>query len=208
MKNNMLWLALLTCGMTSCKPVTGLLHVTQPMKVIHHQSENCNPMGHACPDPKENVNLNPGDYIIKVQVSNKRTAVISMKTASRQLNLNLNIPSGRGIPENGPLHLTAQESGQPFDFYSVTKTSRSDSAIRRTFESCQVEETETVCSPQGCWVQRRTRFGTRDIRYFDRTTVQKLQGSFTDPSSKEQLATLDGDRNSVERIIQSEGPCF
>ncbi len=208
MKINLLWLALLACGLTSCNPVTGILRVEKMLQVIHQQNQTCNPMGHSCPDPKETVNIKPGDYVIKMQLTNKRTAVVFMKTASRQLTLNLNIPSGRGLPENGPFHLTSQESGQPFDLQAVMTTNRTDSAPQRMFEACQVEENETVCSPQGCWVQHRIRQGARDIRYFDRTTVQKLEGSFMDASSKEQLATLDGDRRSVDRIIQSTGPCF
>ncbi len=208
MKNKLLWLALLAGGLTSCNPVTGLLKVEKPLKVIHQQAQNCNPMGHACPDQKETVNINPGDYVIKMQLSSKKVAVISMKTASRQLTLNLNIPNGRGIPENGPFHLTAQESGQPFDFESVMTTKRTDSTSQRTFEACQVEQNETICNPQGCWIEHRIRQGARDIQYFDRTTVQKLEGSFMDPSSKEQLALLDGDRSSVQRIIQSQGLCF
>ncbi len=208
MKKNLVWLTLLACGMTSCNPVTGILKVEKPLKVIHQQTQNCNPMGHACPDQKETVNINPGNYVIKMQLSSKKLAVISMKTASRQLSLNLNIPNGRGIPENGPFHLTSHESGQPFDFESVMTTKRSDSALQRSFEACQYEQNETVCTPQGCWVEHRIRQGARDIRYIDRTTIQKLEGSFMDPSSKEQLAVLNGDRSSVQRIIQAQGPCY
>ena len=209
MKKNLLWAVLLGCGLVSCNPISGHLKIEKTLTVISEQPQNCNPMGHACPEPKETVHVAPGDYIVNIQFPNKRTAVLALKTASRELSVNLNIPNGRVVPENGSLHLTAQESGQPFDFQALITTTRSDSQRQRTYESCQVSYSETVCVPNGgCTIRTITRWGNRDIEFFDRTTKQTMEASLMDATLKEQLASMDGDRSSVNRIYTYQGQCF
>ncbi len=208
MKKNLLCGIVLALGLTACDPVRGILNVEQTLKVLIEESNNCNPLTPPCTTGKTAVDVSPGQYIMKLEMSGRRAVQISLKTANQSIIAKLNINKGHTLPEQGPFFLLSQESGQPFDLGGKVATTRKDSARKRHQETCEIPYTDTICTPQGCTTRSGVRMGFRDIIYFDRTTEKNMQASLDDPATKSQLATYEGSLSSVERIYTSRGHCF
>ena len=208
MKKNLLCGIVLALGLTACDPIRGILNVEQTLKILIDEPNNCNPLTPPCTSGKTAVDVNPGQYIMKLEMSGKRAVQISLKTASQSVVAKLNINKGHTLPEQGPFSLLSQESGQPFDLKGSVSTARKDSARKRYHETCEIPYTDTICTPQGCTTRSGVRMGYRDIVYVDRTTEKNMKASLADTATKLQLATYEGSASSVQRIYISRGHCF
>lgn len=194
MKNKVLLVAISAFALMGCDPIEGLLHVDKNLKVTHDQSES--------------VNLTPGDYPMKLNISGRKSAQIKLKTGNRDLKLNLNI-AAKSIPDNGTLKLNSKQTGQPFDLQLTVKTTYHDSERRREFESCELMPNPPNCGPNGCYGGNpNPRWGSRDIEYIIRTSTKKLDANLLAPGTQDILARLDGDRVIATKIITRQGYCF
>jgi hypothetical protein len=205
----------LTTTLMACDPIRGTLQVDRSLSVKTGNAQNCPAETYPCPENVKLATVNPGSYSMDVDALGASTFRIYLKTDRKQLNIELDIPSGKSIPSNGTFSLSSAESGQPFDLLGQVQTDVSQTQETRTQESCQITHTEQVCglkpgqSGQGpvyaCWTETFTREGIEDVQYYYRTTTENLQAQLV--QSGAQAAHYAGSKTSTDKIYTYKGGC-
>lgn len=158
------------------------------------------------------VSFPTGIYNTVLKLNSKSKATLTVKTAKTSYDLVLQIPSSVQIPsENGPINLTAKQSGQPFDLAGQMATNTYQTEVQSGQQSCQIQEPETVCwgGPRpGCDTRWVTRPGWQQVQYYDVVTEKSLNAEIRQTGTAHVSANLSVSNSDSQRHYLSQGPCF
>lgn len=198
MKQRLLAALTITIGLVACGGIDGTLSVKQTISLKDRKGAN-----YSVPAGSYKVNLNYKE--------NKNRLIIEFdKLNGKKTKIETNTPEGFDIPENGNFSLKAADYGQNMDLDGSVTTVRTQTPERWERESCQWTEYETWCqtNPQGqtqCYQRPITRYGWRDIRYYDETIVQTLKAAFSHDAGV--VAEMNARSSSTFRRETYTGPC-
>lgn len=180
-------------ALAGCEDIPGVLIVTKNFNVLVKGKSKT---------------LTTGEH--KTSLDFKKNRVVAkIETVDGSLKVELAVPEDSQIPSNGNFELRSSQTGQPFDTFGAVQTQVTDSQRQTGFESCQKEEYQTICDPNGCHVVPILRPGTRSIEFFYRDTHQAMQFDMTAiAEAKNKYAHFDGSAHYSEKIITYQGPCF
>lgn len=151
-----------------------------------------------------------GTYSADIKANTKKKITLRLNN-DRDEKYEFNIPNG-SIPTNGSFSYKSAVVGQPVDLSGTVATDVSDSPVRQTTETCQYQQPVQSCFPlpnggMSCSTQMETRFGTRWIRYFDRTTDKDIVLSIAPVNTNEEAAQFTGHARWEERVIINATQC-
>lgn len=158
--------------------------------------------------------IQPGSYGATLDFPNKNKARLEIKVKTKKNNPSAIFHvNSRSFPKGrGPIFVSAKESGQPYDLDGTIDTEVSEGREQWASEPCTYRITEQVCGidrrgRRSCWLEERTIYGNRDIRYFDRTTTQSVDLNILQPNTSHAVAQAYVDQSSNERIYTYQGRC-
>lgn len=158
------------------------------------------------------VSFPTGTYNTVLKINSKSKATLTVKAANASYDLVLTIPNGVNIPsENGPLNLTAKQSGQPFDLAGNLATHTYQTEVQSGSQSCQVQEPEQYCwgGPNpGCSTQWVTRPGWQQVQFYDVVTEKNLTAEIRQTGTAHVSGNLSGTNSESQRHYLRQGPCF
>lgn len=179
--------------LSSCVDLTGQLKVFKGFKV---NSDN------------KLVTVNEGQYKTKLDIKKNRTKV-TLENSDNKIKFEIKTSTSNSIPQNGMFELKSTEINQPFNIKGQVETKITKSGTKSTYESCRYQDTQTVCTPQGCVVQTIDRFGQKSIEYYDEYKDQKVDFNLTNEMSVDDVyAEFNSSTQSARRIIIREGRCW
>lgn len=152
--------------------------------------------------------ISSGTYKTSLDFKRDRV-VVALKTDSGETEFSIKTPVGTTIPNNGNFEVKSAESGQPFDVLGNNKTVETRSETRSGYESCQYQDYQPVCGPQGCQSVPVTRWGQQYIEYYLRTVTTDLTINLTaigNPAGS--LAKFTGHSAFNEKVILQQNRCF
>ncbi len=186
-------LAVSVLAMTGCEDIPGVLIVTKNFSVLVKG---------------KNKSVAEGQHETSLDFK-KNKVVATIKTGEDSIKVELAVPQGAPIPNNGNFELKSVQTGQPFDVLGAIQTTVKDSERRTGLETCQIQDYQTICDPKGCQVVPVTRQGNRQIEFFNRETEKAMQLDMTAVGeSKNKYAHFDGRVRYTEKIVTYEGMCF
>lgn len=180
-------------SLTGCEDIPGVLNVVKDFNVIVKG---------------KNKTISQGSHDTSLDF--KRNKVIaSIKTGDKTDKIEISVPQGAQIPNNGNFELKSAQTGQPFDILGAVQTKVTDSRRYSGMETCQKQEYQTICDPKGCHVVPVTRQGNRQIEFFYRDTDQAMQFDMTAVAElNNKYAHFDGRVRYTEKVVTYEGMCF
>lgn len=201
--------------LTGCDPIKGTLTVSSPFKAIANNFNKCDGDPDVNCDPDDHkFTVLPGNYDVTFEVTSKKNVNLEMVIRGHKATIEMAIPKGKELPENGGIILSSKESGQPFNLIAEVKTTIHDSEKRAEVQSCTIQWQETVCRQVGypprteCWTQTHTRYGQREVHYFFRTAVKEIVANFSMPAKPdEKSAQFKGSRKDSETIYTYDSGC-
>lgn len=135
--------------------------------------------------------------------------VVALKTDSGETEFTIKTSTNTTIPDNGNFEVKSAESGQPFDVIGNNKTVETRSETRRGYESCQYQDFQPICGPQGCHSEPVTRWGQQYIEYYLRTVTTDLTiGLVAVGNVGSSLAKFAGHSVFNEKVILQQTRCF
>lgn len=151
-----------------------------------------------------------GTYTADIKANTKKKITLRLNNEGDE-KYEFNIPNG-SIPTNGTFAYKAATVGQPVDLSGIVATQVSESGIGQTTESCQYQYPVQSCWPlpnggMNCSTHMETRWGTRWIQYFDRTTVKEVTLSIAVANTSEEAAQFTGSATDLERVVMSATQC-
>lgn len=151
-----------------------------------------------------------GTYTADIKANTKKKITLRLNNESDE-KYEFNIPDG-SIPTNGSFSYKAATVGQPVDLHGAVATYVTESGIGQTTESCQYQQPVQSCWPlpnggMSCSTHMETRFGTRWIQYFDRTTTKDVTLSIAAANTTEEAAQFAGSATNVERVVMNATQC-
>lgn len=151
-----------------------------------------------------------GTYTADIKANTKKKITLRLNNESDE-KYEFNIPNG-SIPTNGSFAFKSATVGQPVDLSGTVKTVVTESGIGQTTESCQYQYPVQSCFPlpnggMSCSTHMETRFGTRWIQYFDRTSVKDINLSIAVKNTDTEAAQFIGQNTSVERVVMQASQC-
>lgn len=204
-----------TLALAACDPIEGTLQVLQPFTAVSGDSSqpcNFNQYDYPCMNPTENITVEPGSYRMSLDMRGRGLAQLRLDVGRSQKVLELQVPRGKGIPDNGQVVLTSQESGQPFDLIADTVTNISNSETQQGRESCQVPVYEQVCRLEGqparerCQTEVRYQTGSQDVTFYYQTKTQNMTAQIQVSGST--VAQLNGSRSNTQKIYTYQSSCY
>jgi len=155
-----------------------------------------------------------GNYKIKFDFPEKKKVRIEIKLKGKNKfsRAYFNIGSRYFPKYSGPINIPASENGQPYDLVGFLETTEHESREQWTSESCTYTDYRRECyierdGRRHCRTVPVTVYGYRDIRFYDRTTHQRLELDFELPHTKRAVARTGGSQSWNERIYTYQGPC-
>ena len=152
--------------------------------------------------------ISAGTYKTSLDFKRDRV-VVALKTDSGETEFTIKTQSNTTIPDNGNFEVKSAESGQPFDVLGNNKTIETRSETRRGYESCQYQDLQPVCGPQGCHSEPVTRWGQQYIEYYLRTVTTDLAINLTAVGNvATSFAKFAGHSAFSEKVILQQTRCF
>lgn len=180
-------------AMTGCEDLPGVLIVTKNFNVLVKGKEKKVPAG------QHETSL---DF-------KKDRVVATIKTADGNLKVELAVPKGAQIPDNGNFELRSSQTGQPFDILGAVQTKVTNSPTQTGYEACQVQDYTHICDPRGCHAVPIVRQGNRFIEFYFRDTDRAMQFDMTAISNvQDKYSRFDGRSQTREKVLIRTGPCF
>lgn len=154
--------------------------------------------------------IRPGTYTADIKANTKKKITLRLNNESDE-KFEFNIPDG-SIPTNGGFSYKSATVGQPVDLNGAVATNVTESGIGQTTESCQYQIPVQSCWPlpnggMSCSTHMETRFGTRWIQYFDRTTTKDITLAISVANTNEEAAQFSGSATNVERVVMNASQC-
>ncbi len=179
--------------LSSCVDLAGQLKVFKSFKVKSNS---------------QLVTVNEGQYKAKLDIKKNRTKV-TLENSSNKIKFEIKTSTSNSLPQNGSFELRSTEINQPFNILGQVETKVSKSGTKSGYESCTYRDTQTVCTPQGCFVQHIDRFGQKNVEYYDEYTDQKVDFNITNEISVDDIfGEFNSQSRSARRIIIREGRCW
>jgi hypothetical protein len=201
-------------ALTACNPIKGQLNVTQAFHAHSDQNPaNCTPDDPRpdCSGPVQPADfaIAPGTYEASFDLSSRSSAVFSIKLDRwNTRNVTLQIPSNNHLPNySGPISLSHDESGQPFDLRGNVTTQESDGPQQSGWQSCTRTEYQQQCGQQGCYTVPVQVPGQQFVRYHLHYTDTKLDVQIIPAGKSAAAATFAGERNVGEQVAEYVGYC-
>lgn len=179
-----------------CERIEGQLNVTKDVKLQNSRGNS--------------RTIRVGTYSADIKANTKKKITLRLNNESDE-KYEFNIPNG-SIPTNGSFSYKAAVVGQPVDLSGTVKTDVTETGIKQGTESCQYQQPVQVCHPlpnggMTCSTHMETRFGTRWIQYFDRTTDKDVILSIAVANTNEEAAQFNGNAKWTERVVTSATSC-
>lgn len=176
---------------TGCEDMSGLLKVSEKFSVLVNGRSKVIP---------------EGTHNTKLDFERERiTATIEVN--GRNIQVLILLPNTVSLPENGPFVIKSEQSGQPFDIKGQIQTTITRSDLKTDRETCEYRSQEPVCDQYGCTIRDVTKWGWRDIEYFEETTDKQLFFNTLSQSGVAQ-SRFDGASKTTTRRMTFEGQCF
>lgn len=197
---------------TACDPIEGSIQVLKPFTMQTLESRNC---GNGEQDMCRTISVTvpAGSHSFTLTMKNN-AATLDISAGRVKAFTDIQIPSGKTIPDNGTVVLTAQESQQSFTSVLNVKTIVSQTDVERGEESCTVTVYEDRCDydrngNRRCQTVRVDLPGTRQVEFYYRNTDKYLEGKLTAPNDlNDVIATLSGSNHDSDKIYTFQGQCF
>ncbi len=190
MKKLIIAIALLS--LSSCVDLTGQLKVFKSFKV---KSDS------------QLVTVSEGQYTTQLDIKKNRTKV-TLENSSNKIKFEIKTSTTNSIPQNGSFELKSSEINQPFNVHGQVETKVSRTSTKNDYESCRYQDTQTICTPQGCVVQTIDRVGMKTIQYYDEYKDQKVDFSIINEISVDDIfGEFSSQSRSARRVIVREGHC-
>jgi hypothetical protein len=165
---------------------------------------------------KGNKTIAPGSYDVKVTFPDKKKARIEVKIEGKNNNpqIDLKLPSGKSFPEyDGPITLSSQESGQPYDVNGNLRSDIQRTQTVRDEETCTYYVRERECNTDKngnrvCKDRDVAHTGDRPVEYYYEELTQYLDLSLERPNSNVEVAHLGGTYFNRDKIYTYQGPCY
>lgn len=180
-----------------CERIEGQLNVSKDVRLVNTHGNS--------------RTIRVGTYSADIKANTKKKITLRLNN-DRDEKYEFNVPNGT-IPSNGTFSYKSATVGQPVDISGSVATSSSDSSVRQTTETCQYQMPVQVCypAPNGgmtCSTHMETRYGTRWIKYYDRTTIKDVILAISVANTNEEAAQFNGHAEWVERIVTNASQCF
>ena len=181
---------------TGCEKIEGQLNVSQDLKLKNSRGNS--------------RVVRVGTYSADIKANTKKKITLRLNN-DRDEKFEFNVPDG-SIPTNGSFSYKSSVVGQPVDLSGTVQTVVTESGIGQTTESCQYTVPVQHCFPLpnggvSCSTHMETRFGTRWIQYFDRTTNKDVNLSIAAANTNVESAQFNGNARWVERIVMNASVC-
>jgi hypothetical protein len=179
-----------------CERIEGQLNVSKDVKLQNTRGNT--------------RTIRVGTYSADIKANTKKKITLRLNNESDE-KYEFNIPKG-SIPTNGSFAYKSAVVGQPVDLSGTVATRVTDSGMRQGTESCQYQVPVQTCFPtpnggMSCSTHMETRFGSRWIQYFDRTTDKDVALSIAVVNTSEEAAQFTGHATWVERIVTNATSC-
>jgi hypothetical protein len=179
-----------------CERIEGQLNVSKELRLENSRGNS--------------RTIRVGTYSADIKANTKKKITLRLNNEGDE-KYEFNIPNG-SIPTNGTFSYRSATVGQPVDLSGSVVTNVTESGIGQTTESCQYQYPVQSCRPlpnggMSCSTHMETRFGTRWIRYFDRTTAKDVILSIAVANTNEEAAQFTGHATTIERIVINASQC-
>lgn len=179
-----------------CERIEGQLNVTKAVRLENSRGNS--------------RTIAVGTYTADIKANTKKKITLRLNNESDE-KYEFNIPNG-SIPTNGTFFYKSAVVGQPVDLSGSVATNVTESGIGQTTESCQYQYPVQSCWPlpnggMSCSTHMETRFGTRWIQYFDRTTDKDVILSIAAANTNEEAAQFAGHATFKERVVINASQC-
>ena len=179
-------------ALSSCVDLTGQLKVFKSFKV---KSDT------------QLVSVPDGQYKAKLDIKKNRTKV-TLENSSNKFKFEIKTSTSNTVPQNGSFEFKSSEINQPFNVRGQVETKVSRTSTKNEYESCRYQDTQTVCTPQGCTVQTIDRVGMKTIQYYDEYKDQKVNFNIINEISVDDVfGEFNSATRSARRVIVREGRC-
>lgn len=179
-----------------CERIEGQLNVTKEVKLENSRGNS--------------RTIRVGSYSADIKANTKKKITLRLNNESDE-KYEFNIPDG-SIPTNGTFSYKSAVVGQPVDLTGTVATNVTETGVGQTTESCQYQFPVQSCWPlpnggMSCSTHMETRFGTRWIQYFDRTTDKDVYLSIAAANDSVEAAQFSGHATTVERVVMNASQC-
>lgn len=179
-----------------CERIEGQLNVSKDVRLVNSKGNS--------------RTIRVGTYSADIKANTKKKITLRLNNESDE-KYEFNIPNG-SIPTNGSFSYKSAVVGQPVDLSGTVATVVTDSAMGQTTESCQYQQPVQTCFPlpnggTSCSTHMETRYGTRWIKYFNRTTDKDVALSIAVINTSEEAAQFIGHEKWTERVIVNATQC-
>lgn len=206
--------------MVACQPISGTLSVSEPLELKvteYHQplDRRCRPRDDVCEDPvviEKTDRFAPGTYRAQLNLDRKDAISLTLEPKTRAKSIiNLAVPAETYIPKhNGRFHLSAAQTGQPFDLAGIVETTHSVTPIVATWESCSRLLERLICHGhhRGCVRDYIRIFGHHPVEYHHEYETKTVALDLSRRSTEHTLAHFDGSSTIASKIYDYRGYCF
>lgn len=212
---------LLSCSslvFVACDPVEGDLIVQENFTVKRLIESNCADSGSPCWNQDEKAEITADRYTMKMDTESHNRLIINISKSWNTTRLELTLPEGKRLPNNGDLNLSANESGQPFDFKISMQTTVTDSETHRGNESCTERVQTEVCHivpgtnaggapAQKCEMKTVAAKGEKYVEYYFRNVSEKAESLFLKENSSIVVGVYKGSRHNSNKIYTRTDRC-
>ncbi|MDZ4677971.1 MAG: hypothetical protein SGI74_10760 [Oligoflexia bacterium] len=195
-------------ALVSCGDLDGVLNVVSALNVVNKDGKV--------------VTVPQGSYNSEFSFNQeKRELKIKIRDAMNgdDLKVTLKVPAGSSIPQNnGSFSLQSTQIGQAWNLKGVVRTSITQSLEQSLTENCnyrvQVVYYAPVYNQYGQiirydrYYRYETRYGYRQVSYYDRVSTVSSESEFIDPQTGNRLAELSGNDTATERVYSYYGQCY
>lgn len=174
---------------------------------------------------KETITLSPGTKNAKLDLDEgDREIEIKFKDSNgKDKEAKVKFPAGTVIPKySGSFTIESGKSGQNFTLNGTVNTDVREGNSISTTESCTYQREvvhyrevpvynnkgQIIGYRREAYVTYQTVYGSRNIRYHNKTTVVVGQALFVEPQNGSTIATFNGRRAWTETIYEYRGRCY
>jgi hypothetical protein len=205
-------IAVIAFALVSCGELKGVINVISALTVQDKDGKTVTvPQG----SYESEFSYDSGDRELKIK--------IKKVNGDKDIKVTIKVPPNTLIPQsNGDFALQSTQINQPWDLKGTINTVVENSPERQGYESCQYAAYEyvpyrvPVYNNQGQLIGYRTeyryeyvtRYGRRQVSYFERVTTVTSKSEFLNPQGSARLAELSGANSNSETVYTYYGNCY
>lgn len=200
--------------LAACNEIEGQITATQSIQMNVTEKSNWCSEGMSC-EELVTKKLLSGQYETRLSMVSKRDAQLKVKVGREEWVVNFRVGKNSGLnSENGPIVVDSKESGQPFGLRGDVKTIKTNSETKRVHESCSYTDYRHECYTTGnppttvCRDVPYTRWGYRDVEFYEERSDREIHLSILEPSSNVQLGEYGSQDAWIRKVYLYEGRCW